>query len=188
VNVYAFADLGSSRLGNVRSALLDWTRDAIPRLPVPPRGQGPTEFRIHAEPPEAPVRVTLACHHSTALGGRLLPGRYAPEDVESLRNIRLRKALEDKGPKLDAARNGNTRTVLIVENHDFAITNEGLVSEAFDQLCSEVAHPPDDVYLVDTRGGGTFHVTQVRCSGRACLLMGGKAGDWEYAAADLQKL
>lgn len=188
VNVYAFAEFAGARLANVRTALLDWTRDAIPRLPVPPRGQGPTELRIHAEPPEAPVRVTLACHHSTALGGRLLPGRYAPQDVESLRNIRLRKALEDKGPKLDAARNGNTRTVLIVENHDFAITNEGLVSEAFDQLCLQVPHPPDDIYLVDTRGSGTFHVTQVRRARRACLLMGENLGDWEYTAAELQDL
>ncbi len=157
-------------------------------LPEPPHGRGPTEVRISAEQPEAPVRITLASHRSAALGGRLLPGRFAPQDLESLRHARLLKALQDKGPKLDAACTGNTRTVLIVENHDFAITNEGLVSEAFDQLCAQVEHSPTDIYLVDTRGGGTFRVTQVRRARRACLLMGEKQGDWEYTAAQLQEL
>jgi hypothetical protein len=188
VNVYAFGEFTGSRLTVVRAALLEWTRGAILRLQEQPRGQGPTEVRIHADQPDAPVRVTLACHHSTGLGGRLLPGRFAPQDIESLRHARLRKALEDKGPKLDAARTGNTRTVLIVENHDFAITNEGLVSEAFDQLCAQVQHAPTDIYLVDTRGSDIFHVTQVRRAGRACLLMGDKSGNWEYTAAELEEL
>jgi hypothetical protein len=188
VSVYAFNDFTGQRLAGVRADLLAWARGAVPRLPEPPRGRGPTEVRISAEQPEAPVRVTLACHHSTALGGRLLPGRFAPQDLENLRHARLLKALEDKGPKLDAACAGNTRTVLIVENHDFAITNEGLVSEAFDQLCAQVEHPPTDIYLVDTRGGGTFRVTQVRRARRACLLMGEKLGDWEYTVAELQEL
>ena len=188
VNVYAFNEFRGQRLDVVRAELLAWAREAVPRLQEPPRGQGPTEARISAEPPETPVCVTLACHHSTALGGRLSPGRFAPQDLESLRHARLLKALQDKGPKLAAACVGNTRTVLIVENHDFAITNEGLVSEAFDQLCAQVQHPPTDIYLVDTRGGGMFRVTQVRRARRACLLMGEKAGDWEYTAAELQEL
>jgi hypothetical protein len=33
-----------------------------------------------------------------------------------------------------------------------------------------------------------FRVTQVRRARRACLLMGEKAGDWEYTAAELQEL
>jgi hypothetical protein len=188
VNVYAFNDFGGQQLAEVRANLVAWARRTIPRLPEPPRGQGRTEVRISADQPEAPVRVTLACHHSTAPGSRLLLGRFAPQDLETLRHARLLKALQDKGPKLDAACAGNTRTVLIVENHDFAITNEGLVSEAFDQLCAQVLHPPTDIYLVDTRGGGTFRVTQVRRARHACLLMGEKLGDWEYMAGELLEL
>ena len=188
VNVYAFADFTSTQLANVRAALLEWTREAVTRLPEPPRGQGPTEVRIHGDQPEAPVRVTLACHRSTAPGRRFFSGRFAPHDIEILRHARLLKALKDKGPKLHAARAANTRTVLIVENHDFAITNEGLLSEAFDQLCAQVEHPPDDIYLVDTRSSSTFHVTQVRRAQRACPRMGEKLGDWEYTAAELQEL
>jgi hypothetical protein len=188
VNVYAFLGISSKQLPAVRSALLRWARHAVPRLSEPPRGQGPPEVRIHGEPPDAPVRVTLGCHHSKALGGRLLPGRFAPEDLEHLRHARLLKALQDKGPKLHAARTNNTRTVLVAENHDFAITNEGLLSEAFDELCARVTHAPDDIYVVDTRGGATFAVTQVRRAGEACLLMGTKPGDWEFKAADLAEI
>jgi hypothetical protein len=51
-----------------------------------------------------------------------------------------------------------------------------------------VQHAPTDIYLVDTRGSDTFHVTQVRRAGRACLLMGDKSGNWEYMAAELEEL
>jgi hypothetical protein len=49
VNVYAFNDLRGQRLAEVRAELLAWARVAVPRLPEPPRGQGPTEVRISAE-------------------------------------------------------------------------------------------------------------------------------------------
>ena len=114
VNVYAFLELSGKQLAAARAALLAWARQALPRLPEPPRGQSTKETRIHADQPTAPVRVTLACHHSPEMGGRLLPGRFAPQDLESLRHTRLHKALEDKGPKLHAARVGNTRTVLLI--------------------------------------------------------------------------
>lgn len=188
INAYAFRECGGMQLAAARADLLAWVRATVGKLPEPPRGQGPTETRIHAVQPEAPVSVTLACHHSKALGGRLLPGRFAPEDLESLRHTRLLKALEDKGPKLHAARDSNTRTVLVAENHDFAITNEGLLSEAFDELCACVPHAPDDIYIVDTRSGGEFNVTQVRRAGQPCLLMGDTHSDWEYKATDLADL
>src|SRR5271165_1656387 len=107
VNVYAFREYSGKQLAAARADLLAWARATAIKLPEPPPGQGGTETRIHAGPPEVPVSVTLACHHSKTLGGRLLPGRFAPEDLESLRHMRLLKALEDKGPKLHAARIGN---------------------------------------------------------------------------------
>jgi hypothetical protein len=78
--------------------------------------------------------------------------------------------------------------VLVVENHDFAITNEVLLRDAFDELCMRVAHSPDDIYVVDTRIGVAFRVTQVRRERRACLFMGENLGDWEYAAAQLDDI
>lgn len=189
VEVYAFNSFSKKQLASARAALLAWARGAVFRLQEPPREQGRTETRIHAEPPETPVRVTLACHHSSAIGGRLFPQRFSPQDLESLRDARLLKALEDKGPKLNAARVGDTRTVLIVENFDIAITNEGIVSEAFDRLCAQVQYAPDDIYLVDSRNGATFLVTQVRRAGQACLLVGkGPGENWEYAADELEDI
>lgn len=187
VNVYAFNNFSGKLLAAVRAALLEWARRTAPLLPEPP-GRGITETRIHAEPPEVPVRVTLACHQSKMLGGRLLPQRFAPQALETLREKRLLKALQDKGPKLHAASTGDTRTVLVVENRDIAITNEDLVGEAFSKLCPSVQYPPTDIYLVDTLGADGHYVTQVRRAGVVCRLMGTKAGDWEFKAADLNDL
>jgi hypothetical protein len=188
VNVYAFSDFNRQRLLEARAKLLAWARATVPRVPIPPR-RGPTETRIHAEPPEVPVCVTVACHHSPRLGAQLLPSRYAPPDLEKLRRTRLRKTLEEKGPKLDAARIKGSRTILIVENHDFSLTSEGTLSEFFDQLCAEVRHPPTDIYVVDTRENkNTFRVTQVRRAGLPCLLMGRKQGDWEYTGNGLNDI
>jgi len=104
VNVYAFNDFTGKQLAAQRASLLAWARGAIPRLPEPPHGQGVTEMRVHAEPPEAPVHVTLACHHSTALGGRLLPGRFAPQDLENLRHARLLAYSGEAGPPFRSKR------------------------------------------------------------------------------------
>jgi len=188
VNVYAFNDFRGQRLVDTRAKLLAWARATIPRLPEPPR-RGPPETRIHAEPPDVPVRVTLACHYSTGSGGQLLPGRFAPQNLAGLRRARLLKTLKDKGPKLNASRIKGSRTVLIVENHDFALTSECALSEYFDKLCKEIQHPPTDLYVVDVRNNnGTFRVTQVRRAGQPCLLMGAKLGDWQYMANGLNDI
>lgn len=188
VNVYAFREYRGKQLEAVRANLLAWVRTRVIQLRAPQPGQSPRETRIQATPPETPVSVTLACRHSKVLGGRLMSERFAPEDLESLRSTRLLKALEDKGPKLHAARVGNTRTVLVAENHDFALTNESLLSGAFDDLCTRVPHAPDDIYVVDTRSSSAFNVTQVRCARQACLLMGDTHSDWEYKTTDLDEL
>lgn len=188
VDVGAFLKFKGRKLPDVRGALMTWARGAVARLPEPPRDRGRTETRIHAMQPETPVRVTLACYYCPKLGGRLLPERRVPHNLESLRRARLLKALETKGPKLQAASADRARTVLVAENFDFAITNESLLVEAFDELCMRVPHPPHDIYVVDTRHGLTFRVTQVRSAGRACLIMGDAHSNWEYKATDLAEV
>lgn len=129
--------------------------------------------------------VRLACHRSTGRGGRLLVGRFAPEPLESLRRTRLLKALNDKAPKLHAEKRAETRTVLVLENGDIALTNEGLVSELIDELARQIAQMPDDIYLVGTYTANRFYVTRIRREGKACLDMG---EDWDFEAASLQDI
>lgn len=187
VEVYAFQGMDTSSLAATRSALLVWALNAVQRLPEP-AVSGLPERRLCGEPPQAPVPVTLACHRSSYVGGRLLPMRVAPPALEELRRARLLTALKDKGPKLHAVRRRATRTVLIVENHDYAITNESTVSAVFDELAADAKNMPDDIYMVSTGIPPHFHVTQVRCDGRMCVFMGSKADDWSFEASTLTEI
>jgi hypothetical protein len=125
-------------------------------------------------------RVRLAGHCSQGLGGRLIAQRFAPPALEQLRKERLYKALDDKSPKLHAAKRSGTRTVLVLENNDIALTNESVVSEMTKDLSCTVQYMPDDIFLVGTYTTGHFYVTQVRKDGRACLLMGDDVRPWEF--------
>lgn len=182
VDVYAFAGMKIKELLALRQALIVWLRTTLPKLPTP---SGFRQTSISGDRPEAPVRVRLNAHRSKTLGGRLLPGRFAPVDLEELRRARLLKALDDKGPKLHAARRKSTRTVLVVENTDIALTNAGLVGEIFQELSARVRHMPDDIFMVDTGTMRYFYVTQVRRNGEVCLLVGREPGHWEFEASAL---
>lgn len=187
VDVYAFQGLSTKALKAAREWLLTWARAEVLKLPVPPVS-GPPERRVFGEPPATPVRVMLACHRSTVLGGKLLFGRFAPPNLDALRNERLLRALQDKSPKLHAARRSGTRTVLIAENNDIALTAASEVGDVFNALAAQVSHMPDDIYIVDTGTGGFFHVTQVRRARQVCLFVGDAHSNWEYKAAELADL
>lgn len=182
VDVYAFSQRSKAELVGIRKKIVVWLRASIPQLPEPTQ---PQRIAIRAEPPALPVSITLGCHRSEMNGGRMMPGRFAPLALESLRRVRLLKALRDKSPKLHAARRVGTRTVLILENRDIALTSEGGLSEAIDELASEITHMPDDIYVVGTYTSGHYYVTQVRRQGIACVNMGAKSGAWEFNLEDL---
>ncbi len=185
VDVYAFAGMKVKELSAARQALIAWLRATLPSLPVP--SEYP-QTSIHGDRPEAPVRVRLSCHRSKALGGRLLPGRVAPAELETLRRTRLKKALQDKSPKLHAAKLPGTRTVLVLENADIAVTNASIVGQVIDHLAQAAAYIPDNIFLVDTGTQNRFYVTQVRCNGKVCLIVGREAGHWEFEAAALSEI
>lgn len=185
VDVYAFADKKGKELASIRQALISWIRVAVSRLPEP---KELLQTVIRAEPPETPVAVRLGCHRSQGLGGRLMPGRFAPPELEDLRRERLLKALKDKSPKLHAAKLPGTRTVLVLENSDIALTNEGVVSETINDLTQQVSHMPDDIYIVGTSIHGHFYVTQVRRQGQMCLDVGPEPGRWEFTAETLAEI
>jgi hypothetical protein len=185
VDVYAFDEKHRKDLVAIRQDLLNWIRGSIPHLPEPTTF---AETALYGEPPATPVRIKLACHRSNGLGGRLIAQRFAPPDLEQLRDKRLLKALHDKGPKLRAAKTAGTTTILILENIDIALTNESVVSDAIDRLGRDLPYMPDDIYLVGTYIPSRFYVTQVRVEGRACVAMGTPAKPWDLAADDLAEI
>jgi hypothetical protein len=178
VDVYAFAGKSRKELARIRHDLLTWIRKSIPNLPEPKTFP---ETRIHSQHPDTPLKVTLASHRAAA-GGRFTAQRFAPPTLEQLRDQRLLKALDDKGPKLKIARSPGTTTVLVLENPDQQLSNEGAISEAIERLGQNLAYMPDDIYLVGTYIADRFYVTQVRRDGRACVLMGDRDEPWEFAS------
>jgi hypothetical protein len=185
VDVYAFKAFKARRLSDVRQELIAWIRASVSRLPEP---EGFPQVSLHAKPPDTPVPIRLACHRSKGLGGRLLPGRFAPRELEHLRRKRLLKALQDKSPKLHTAKLPGTLTILVLENSDIALTNEGLVSETIDTLAPQISHMPDDDYIVDTSICGRFYVTQVRRQGQMCLDVGPEDRRWDFDGASLSEI
>ena len=81
--------------------------------------------------------------------GRLLPGRKAPTDYETLRRERLNQAMAKKLPKLKQWRDTGARSVLILENGDLALSNHTNILEAAEEALVGRGDHPDEIWLVD---------------------------------------
>lgn len=87
---------------------------------------------------------------SSQLDGSLLVSRIAPENVEILRNDRLKRALAQKCPKLDRYKLEGSRTVLILESRDISLSNHVVIGDSLALLMQRRTDVPDEVYLVST--------------------------------------
>ena len=126
----------------------DW--DTLPAVRHPQRGYR----RVCGSPTRFPYEVTL---HRWARS-RLTRGeprslavvRVAPEELESARKVRVRKALEDKCPKLGRCKIGGSRTVLALESSDLPLSNAVLIRKVLAPALDERQDVPDEVYLAET--------------------------------------
>ena len=151
----------ANQLDKIRSDFIEWVREHAQRLHEnnperPTRQRNPHGFdeRYRAKPPGFPYEVTLQREAHWSLSSRhdgvLLAARYAPEDVENHRPARLRKALEDKCPKLQRCKEEGARTVLVLEDGDISLSNHVLIAEGLAGLFEERVDLPDEIYLVET--------------------------------------
>lgn len=149
------------QMGEMRSNLIAWVREHAQGLHEkspdrPTRERNPRGIRdqYRGTPPGFSYEVVLARHahwsFSSQRDGRVSVSRIAPGDVESLRAIRLRKALERKCPKLQRCKQEGARTVLVLEDGDIALSNECVIGDGLAGLLQERADLPDEIYLVDT--------------------------------------
>ena len=109
---------------------------------------------VHGRPPgfRYEVQLWVRAALSGAEQGTLSHGRYAPEDnvLEAARESRLRRALEDKCPKLHECREQGARTILVLESDDIALTNHVVVGHALASALEDRTDVPDEIYFVDT--------------------------------------
>lgn len=82
--------------------------------------------------------------------GRIFVSRFAPKNHKALRDDRIRKAMDKKLPKLKVWKDGGARSILVLENGDFSLSNHILILEAAETALVDRQDPPDEVWLVDT--------------------------------------
>jgi hypothetical protein len=127
-----------------RQALVDWILNTAASLPLNGAARldaGPAGLRLH---------VVLR-RWSGPDGGMLRIARPTPEDLERLRAEEVLRALGAKAPKLEAARNEQRRTVLVLESNDVALANTAVNRAAVERAVSLYDGPlPDTIVLVET--------------------------------------
>jgi hypothetical protein len=86
------------------------------------------------------------------LAGQLKIARFMPPDLEARRLERVRRALDDKLPKLSAWKARGALTVLVLENDDIALSSVHHISAAVVAARPDPGLLPDRIYEVDTPG------------------------------------
>ncbi len=166
VPVGATVGLKRRQVTKIQDALTTWIRETALTLPIAPSGRYITPVK-KVMLPEVPFPVSL---HRMAAASPALRGRFdvmhvAPDDTEAARVDRIRKACDDKFPKLAAWR-GDARTILVLENGDIQLSNAQRVYEALVLAEEGRADRPDEVYLVDAAIENPWWVTCLRREGK----------------------
>lgn len=109
-------------------------------------------------PPNVPFEVVLSC--DPELDNSFYIARFAPDEIEKKRRERIEIALNNKCPKLKAAKTQHdSRSVLIFESNDIALANQFLIASAFsDEIRKRTDDIPDEVYLVETDIPGQWSI------------------------------
>ena len=76
-----------------------------------------------------------------------------PEDLESFRTERIRRAFTDKFPKLAKCGAEGARTVLVLESQDAAHTRFDLIGNQLPALLAGRTYLPDEIFLVESNMG-----------------------------------
>lgn len=83
------------------------------------------------------------------MGSRLMASRMAPRNYNQLRVDRIKRAVDDKLPKLAKWKRELAQTVLVLENRDMALTNHWEISASLELALQSRSDVPDEVWLVD---------------------------------------
>jgi hypothetical protein len=139
-------------------------------LPVPTQPPLRQPNHVNAKPPVVPARTSLyRMHCSPEDDGTFVVIFQRDGDVaETRRRMRIRKALVEKTPKLEAARREASATALVLEMNDYVLSNPSIVQAAIYESAQSIDIPlPDVITIVDTSSGdGSWMIYEV------------KLGDW----------
>jgi hypothetical protein len=138
--------LTKSQISGAISALDDWIQAEGPRLGLTPLGLKGTPVVRHADA-VIPFKVDLYRYSfPTPPGG--LSVVHEVNNLEDLRMRRIRRACENKLPKLALWKTLGARTILILEGVDDQLTNPIDVARLVLHAEKAVGNEPDEIYFV----------------------------------------
>ncbi len=144
----------------VRKSLSAWIRSTARRL-----SESRAEWLCTEHPKGVPFEVTLACkRNSPSLFGRIGARRWAPAENNQERLRAMRRALDEKLPKLQMWKDNGATSVLVLEDWDAALSNTQTIVWGVRTALPSYNNPPDEIYCVDTSGttlGGTLWIVSV---------------------------
>jgi hypothetical protein len=149
LTVASGAVAGATDIDKIQAALKKWILEKSPSLSnEASTKQRYTQYR--EMPTNLPFEVVLSC--DPRLEDSFYIARFAPNELEKKRRERIQVALNNKCPKLKAAKTQhNSRSVLILESNDIALANQFLIASAFvDEVKKRLDDIPDEAYLVET--------------------------------------
>ena len=122
-----------------------------------------------------PYQVRLTCYFTGSESDNADPvtggSRFLPDDIHSLFDSSMERALREKFPKLSRCKQEGARTVLVLEKCDYLVdasTLRNVICDLHDLFSEKVAFS-DEIYYVDTRNNaGTWHVHSILKNGAFC--------------------
>lgn len=131
-------------LPELQNAISEWIGRSIPKLGAPPN------HIIADRPSGMRSDIQLARLKAPWREGRLSVVREKPVDLENKRVERIQGALSDKLPKLRRWESSSTRSMLVLEDCDIALSNDYLIGKAFLEAIKGADGLPDYICLVET--------------------------------------
>jgi len=138
---------GAKDTKNIQTALIKWIKEKAPLLQVGSPNVAPAHY-IREKPAGVPFEATL--YRFPRHDGELWIKLLAPNNLESKRKKRIRKAFDDKCPKLFKAREGNRISILLLEYDDIFLGNDLEIGQDIIEELTSRNDVPDEIYLVDT--------------------------------------
>jgi hypothetical protein len=138
---------GAKDTESIQTALLKWIKEKAPLLKVGSPNVAPAHY-IREKPLGVPFEVTL--YRFSRRDGEFWIILNAPENLQKKRRQRIRKALEEKCPKLHEARGNKRISVLLLEYDDIFLGNDLVISQDIIAELPSRNDVPDEIYLIDT--------------------------------------
>jgi hypothetical protein len=163
----AFYNKRGAEVARIRRSVVDWVKEIAPETSAPKVGR-------RAQVVTAGIEEGLP--FTVSLSRRAVDHRpfsivaAVPENLEELRAARVRRAYDDKCPKLANWKKLNgARSVLILEENDIFVTREDLVMDAILQVDQRYPDRPDEVWLVSTATSVEWGVWWIRNDQKYCM-------------------